>query len=97
MLTQMVSIGQVWFHPTARYELGFIVAEIFSVGSVLSHLPVRLGAISIEAEIFNIDPAGWHMFTYNIHEAAGPPWRSCSTHLPGTEPAASQVKYSMNI
>jgi len=47
------------------------MGEIFGVGSALSHLPVRLGAISIEAEMFNIDPAGWRMLTYNIREVAG--------------------------
>jgi hypothetical protein len=39
------------------------------------------------AEIFNVKSAGQHMFTPNIHEAAGPFRRSYSTHLPDTEPA----------
>jgi len=62
---------------------------------MLSYPPVRSGTSSIAAEILDVNSAGWHMFTYNIHEAAGPSWRPSSTHLPDTEPAPSQLKYLM--
>ena len=54
----------------------------------MSHPPVRSETSSIAAEIFDVNSAGRHIFTYNIHEAAGPSWRSYSTHLPDTEPSS---------
>src|SRR5271156_281574 len=83
----------ILFHPSARYGLGSIAGEIFYVGSILSHPPVRLGAIPIAAEIFNVDSDGQHMFTYNIHEAAGPSRRPCSTHL--CRPSAIGAEYRL--
>jgi len=55
----------------------------------MSHPPVRSETSSIAAEIFDVHSAGQHMFTYNIHEAAGPSWRSYSIYLPDTKPAPS--------
>jgi len=55
----------------------------------MSHPPVRSETSSIAAEIFDVHSAGQHMFTYNIHEAAGLSWRSYSIYLPDTKPAPS--------